>query len=119
MRSETRGWVTPRSEAAFAWVSLLARMCDAKARIIAERMRRFSASAGVKPRSEKTSVVLAGFGLVTGLAAPYGGPPESAHGRARVHLGEFCATFSRKRAAHRWRAGTSLRRKRDARLPHG
>ena len=41
--------VTPRSEAAFACVSLLVRMWPAKARIIAERMRRFSASAGVKP----------------------------------------------------------------------
>jgi hypothetical protein len=56
MRSETRGWVMPSNFAARAWVSFLSLMKETSARIIAERIRGFSASAGAKPRSVNTSL---------------------------------------------------------------
>ena len=53
VRSEILGWLMPRSFAASDWVSSFLRMKETKARIIVERSRRFSASAGSKPRSAK------------------------------------------------------------------
>src|SRR5947209_2636545 len=90
MRSEIRACGTPNSLAERACVSLFARRKVISSRIIADRMRRFSTSAGVKPRSEKTSVLrLRGRRCVISRDPPFEVLPDTSPAQSDGGPGRF------------------------------